>query len=103
MDIIFQAHHAAVSPRLRERAERAVRTAARGVRRAVDAVIRFQGDGRDRRVEIVVHAPRHKALVAEGRDSRFGPALATANARLEAQARHEKRTRRGPGTRFVTA
>lgn len=103
MDIIFQAHHAAVSPQLRERAERSVRKAARGVRRAVDAVIRFEGDGPDRRVEIVVHAPRHKALVAEGRDSRFGPALATAIARLEAQARQEKRTRRAPGIRSVTA
>lgn len=103
MEIIFQAHHASVSPRLRERAERAVRKAALRVRRAVDAVIRFEGDGPDRRVEIVLRAPRHRAIVAEGRDASFGPALSTAVARLEAQARQEKRPRRAPSPRVVNA
>ena len=94
MEIIFQSHHATVSPRLRERAERAVSRAAQRLRRAVDAVIRFESDGPTRRVEIVLHAPRQKPVVAEGRADRFGAALASAVERLNAQTRRSRRLAR---------
>jgi ribosome-associated translation inhibitor RaiA len=91
MDVIFHAHHAVVSERLRQRAQRAVERVASRMKRTVDAVVRFEGDGRTRRVEIVVHAPRHRRLVAEGHGAFFGPALGEAIGRLEAQTRHRKR------------
>lgn len=95
MDVIFHAHHAAVSDRMRERAQRAVERVAARLKRTVDAVVRFEGDGRTRRVEIVLHAPRHCHLVAEGQAAYFGPALGEAIIRLEAQLRRHKRTPKG--------
>jgi ribosome-associated translation inhibitor RaiA len=92
MDVIFHAHHAIVSERLRLRAQRAVERVASRMKRTVDAVVRFEGDGRTRRVEIVLHAPRHRRLIAEGNSRFFGPALGEAIIRLEAQTRHRKRT-----------
>jgi ribosome-associated translation inhibitor RaiA len=94
MDVIFHAHHAVVTDRLRERAERSVERLASRLRRTVDAVVRFEEDGRTRRVEIVVHAPRHCRLVAEGQGRVFGAALADAISRLESQVLHRKRTPR---------
>jgi ribosome-associated translation inhibitor RaiA len=85
VDIIFQAHHATISDTMRARAERAVRKASLRLRRAVDAVVRFEEDGPTRRVEIVLRAPRHRNLVAEGRSRFYGVALAAAIERLQAQ------------------
>ena len=91
MEIIFQAHNATVSDRLRERAERAVLKASQRLKRAVDAVIRFEHDGPTRRVEIVLHAPRHRDVRATGDAPRFAGALAIALAHLDAQTRDPKR------------
>ena len=87
MEIIFHAHHANVSDRMRKRAESAVRRAARRMARAVDGIIRFEQDGPVKRVEIVLHAPRQRNLIARGEGRYFGPAFAGAgdsklNARL---------------------
>jgi len=65
MQIIFHSHHASVSDRMRLRAEEGVRKLAARLGGAVDAVIRFQDDGPRRRVEIVMHASRHRRLIAE--------------------------------------
>lgn len=92
MEILFQSHHAQVSDRMRERARIAVTKLAARLTRAVDAVVRFEEDGPTRRVEIVLHAPRRRAIVAEGSARFFGPALGYAIDRLEAQARQVKRT-----------
>jgi ribosome-associated translation inhibitor RaiA len=92
MDVIFHAHHAVISDRVRARAQRAVERAAARLKRSVDAVVRFEGDGRTRRVEIVLHAPRQKRLVAEGRAAFFGAALADAIRCIESQLRRTKRT-----------
>ena len=85
MDIVFHAHHAVISDDLRARAERVVHKAAARLHRAVDATVRFEEDGPTRRVEIVLHAPRHRPVVAVGEARLLGPALSAAAARLQAQ------------------
>jgi ribosome-associated translation inhibitor RaiA len=92
VEILFQSHHAQVSDRMRERARIAVMRLAARLTRAVKAVVRFEEDGPTRRVEIVLHAPRRRAMVAEGSARFFGPALGFAIGRLEAQTRQLKRT-----------
>ena len=92
MEILFQSHHAQVSERIRERARAAVTRLGARLARAVNAVIRFEEDGPTRRVEIVLHAPRRRAMVAEGSARFFGPALTYAIDRLDAQTRQLKRT-----------
>ena len=97
MEIIFHAHHAVISPRMQARADRAVRNAAKRFGRVHDAVVRFEGDGRLRRVEVQLHAPGSRHLVAEGFARYYGPALAQAVSKLRAQASSLKRTRKERG------
>jgi hypothetical protein len=99
MEIIFHAHHAAISPRLQLRAERALRKTVTRLGRAVDAIARFEEDGPTRRVELVLHAPRGKRLVAHGEGRAFGPALTEALGRLGAQVEHVRRPRKAVTSR----
>ena len=85
MDIIFHGHHADASEHMRQRAAAGVRRIARRLDGAVDASIRFEQDGPVRRVEIVLHAPRHRRLVAEAEGRFYGPAISEALVRLQAQ------------------
>jgi ribosome-associated translation inhibitor RaiA len=82
VEIIFHAHHAIISEHMRARATRALSKFATRVDRPVDAVVRFEGDGPTRRVEIVFHAARGRRLVAEGHGRYYGPALKEAVTRL---------------------
>ena len=91
MEIIFQSHHATVSQFMRDRAERGVRKIGARLARAVDAVVRFEADGPLRRVLIVLHAPRHRDVRAEGTAPRFAGALSQAMRRLDDQTRDPKR------------
>jgi ribosome-associated translation inhibitor RaiA len=88
---------------MRRKVERMVAKAAARAPRAVDAVVRFEENRRGRSVEVVLHAPRHAPLVAKAEGPFFGPAVAQALARLEAQLAKEKRTpkarARATGTR----
>lgn len=88
MEIIFHAHHADISPRLHLRTEQGLRKTVARLGRAVDAIARFEEDGPTRRVELVLHAPRGKRLVARGEGRYFGPALTMALGRLGAQIEH---------------
>lgn len=94
MEIIFHAHHANVSERMRKRAEAAVRRAAIRLSTAVDGIIRFEQDGPVKRVEILLHAPRQRDLVARGEGKFFGPAFASAMSRLTAQIQSLRASRR---------
>ena len=94
MDIIFHVHHAIISDRMRRRTEAAVRRAGLRLGRAVDAIIRFEQDGPVKRVEILLHAPRQRDLVARGQGRYFGPAFAAAMDRLLAQIRPLRSSRR---------
>lgn len=94
MEIIFHAHHANISDRMRKRAETAVRKLALRVKRTVDAIIRFEQDGPVKRVEIQLHAPRQKGIVATGEGRYFGPAFTIAMERLTVQIRRMNATKR---------
>lgn len=93
MEIIFHAHNATIPEPLKGRAERAVLKFGRRLQRAVDAVVRFEGDGPTRRVEIVLHAPKQRNLVAEGRARSYATALTDALSRLQAQIPKKNQTR----------
>ena len=87
MEIIFHAHHATISDSMRRRAEAGVRRIGRLMGRAVDAVIRFEQDGPMKRVEIVLHAPSTREIVARAESRYFGLALTASLERLGAQVR----------------
>ncbi len=87
MEIIFHAHHASISDSMRRRAEAGVRRIGRRIGRAVDAVIRFEQDGPVKRVEIVLHAPPKRDLVARAESRFYGLALTDALVRIGAQVR----------------
>ena len=93
MEIIFHAHHAEISPRLQQRAEASLRRLVARLGRAVDAIVRIEQDGPARRVELVLHAPRGRRLVARGEARFFGPALTMALGRLNAQVTRSKTAR----------
>ena len=94
MEIVIQTHHAVISEPMRERARAAVARLARRLSRPAGAIVRFEQDGPTRRVEIEMRAPRRRSLIAEGTARFFGPALAAAIDRIEAQARQLKRPAR---------
>ena len=91
MEIVFHSHHASVSDRLRRSAQLGIEKIVRRLTRTVDAVVRFEQDGPTRRVEIVLHAPRSRRIVAEGTARYFGPALAAALAHVKTQTNHVNR------------
>jgi len=91
VEIIFHAHNAPIPDRLRRRAELALNQAAERLARAVDAIVRFEQDGPVKRVEIVLHAPRQRKVIALGEGKFYGPALTIAIDRLGAQVRKLRR------------
>jgi len=76
---------------VRGKAEQTIAKLARRLKRAVDAHVVFEHDGPTRRVEIVLHAPRRRNLVAEGRASQYAVALDLALEHLASQTNHAKR------------
>ncbi len=92
MDILFQSHHAVISDAMARRAERTMRRLARKTDRVVTALARFEQDGPTRRVELIFLLPRRVRLASTGEARNYGPALAAAAARMEAQLARRKRT-----------
>jgi ribosome-associated translation inhibitor RaiA len=90
VEIVFHAHNAPIPDRLRRRAEVALERVD-GLAHAVDATVRFEQDGPVKRVEIVLHAPRQKNVIALGEAKFYGPALNTAIDKLKAQVRKLRR------------
>lgn len=86
MEIVFQSHHATVPDRVRQNARRSLEKLGLRLTRPVSGTIRFEEDGRMRRVELEIIGPGRR-LVAEGTGRYYGPALAAALAHLEAQLR----------------
>jgi ribosome-associated translation inhibitor RaiA len=96
MEIILHAHHAEVSASLRAQAESAIRRLALRLHSVANAIIRFVGDGKTRRVEIVLRGTRHRELFAVADAHAFAPALSAAVHRLESQVTRTRRSRRVP-------
>lgn len=97
MEIVLHSHHAAVSDRLRARAEQGLTRLGRRVPGVVDGRLRFEQDGSTRVVELTLHAPGRRHLVAKARGRHWGPAIAEALAQLEQQIGSAKRTRKEQG------
>lgn len=94
MEIILHAHHAEVPANVQRDAIEAVKTIAARLRRVVDAIVRFESDGPERRVEIVLRAPRRREVVAHAFGRQFEPALALALTRLQSQVGRARRSKR---------
>ncbi len=90
MEIKTHGHHIEVTDSLRLKAEDGARKLAEHLQRAVNADIWFGEDGVMKTVEIVLHAPRYKNLVATAQAKYHEPALADAVAKLDAQIRRLK-------------
>ncbi|MBX9928157.1 MAG: HPF/RaiA family ribosome-associated protein [Gemmatimonadaceae bacterium] len=88
---MFHSSHADISEAMQRRTGRQVEKLALRLPRAVGAVVRFEEDGPERRVEIVLSAPRHTRLVASATGRHFGPLVTEVIARLTVQADKEKR------------
>ncbi|MBX3133199.1 MAG: hypothetical protein KF689_07435 [Gemmatimonadaceae bacterium] len=97
MEIVIHSHHADVSPYMRKRALRAVERAAARIPRIVEGIIRFEQDGKTRRITVTLRAPRHKDLMGKGEGRFYGPSLTAAIAKVNAQASREKRSHGRPG------
>jgi ribosome-associated translation inhibitor RaiA len=92
MEIVIHIHDADISERMRQRAELALRKAARRAARPQDGVIRFQQDGTVRRVEMTLHTAGGRRYVAKSDAPYFGSALTDAARKLAMQLDHQKRT-----------
>lgn len=91
---MIHCHQTEVTESLRARAEEGVRRAAARLRRAMDATVCFDVDGIHRTVEIVLHAPRYRRLVACGAGRRHEVALSEALERLDAQIQRIRSARK---------
>ncbi|MEK7239043.1 MAG: hypothetical protein AAB224_00515 [Gemmatimonadota bacterium] len=92
MEIVFSHRGIALTESMLKKAERAVLKAAERVPRATAALVRFDQDGPERRVEIVFTAPQGVRLVAATSGRYWGPALDAALVRLVRQASKERHT-----------
>jgi ribosome-associated translation inhibitor RaiA len=103
VDVVYHAHNAVISDRMKQRASRGLSKITQRLDRAVDATVRFHQDGPTRRVEIRLNAPGQRDLVSEGMARFYGPALNIALAHLESQVGHVRRSPKGKGSRLVSA
>lgn len=101
MELVFSHRGVALTQSMLKKAEKAVLKAAERLPRLTGATVRFDADGPERRVEIVVTAPRGTRLVAAAAGRYWGPALNAALIKLVRQASKERRTpaRRTPARR----
>src|SRR5690348_15573948 len=90
MEIHFHGHQTEITDGLRHRASEGARKLEEHLQRAVDADVWFGEDGVLKTVEIVLHAPRRKNLVAKSAAKFHEAALTDAIAKLDAQIRRLK-------------
>ena len=90
MEIQFHGHQTEITDGLRTRAAEGAQKLAEHLGRPVDADVWFDEDGVLKTVELVLHAPHYKKLVAKGEGKYHEPALTDAIAKLDAQIRRLK-------------
>lgn len=94
MKIQTHGHHIEITDSLRMKAEGGARKLADHLKRAVNADIWFGEDGVLRTVEIVLHAPKYKNMVAKAQAKYHEPALTEAIAKMDAQIRRLKSSKK---------
>jgi hypothetical protein len=94
VEMVFSHRGIALTKSMLKKAERAVLKAAERIPRATAAIVRFDADGPERRVEIVFTAPRGTRLVAAAVGRYGGTARNAALLKLVRQASKERRTPR---------
>ncbi len=92
MEIVFSHRGIALTESMLKKAERAILKASERAPRATGALVRFEQDGPERRVEIVFTAPQGVRLVASASGRFWGPALDDALVKLVRQASKERHT-----------
>jgi len=92
MEISFSHRGIELTESMLKKAERAIVKASERIPRATGAHVRFNQKGSERRVEIVVTAPRGTRLVATDSGRHWGPALDSALTKIVRQASKERRT-----------
>ncbi len=90
MEVQFHGHQTEINDGLRRRATDGAQKLMEHLGRAVDADVWFGENGVLKTVEIVLHAPRYKKLVAKGEAKYHEAALTDAIAKLDAQIRRIK-------------
>lgn len=90
MEIQFHGHQTEITEGLRHRAEEGARKLAEHLHRAVDADVWFGEDGVLKTVEVKLHAPKRRTLVAKSAAKFHEAALTDAIAKLDAQIRRLK-------------
>lgn len=90
MEIHFHGHQTEITDGLRFRAAEATRKLAEHLQHAVDADVWVGEDGVHKTVEVVLHAPGRKNLVAKSAAKFHEAALTDAIAKLDAQIRRLK-------------
>lgn len=90
MEIQFHGHQTEITDGLRTRASEGAQKLAEHLGRPVDADVWFDGDGVLKTVEVVLHSPRQRKLVARGEGKYHEPALTDAISKLDAQIRRLK-------------
>ena len=94
MEIHFHGHQTEITDGLRHRASEGASKLAEHLQRAVDADVWFGEDGVLKTVEIKLHAPGTKSLVAKSAAKFHEAALTDAIAKLDAQIRRLKLTKK---------
>lgn len=100
MEVIWHAHNAVISDRLRQRVLQALDKVGRRAPEVTRAEVRFEREATRCRVELSLRVHR-KSLVAEGHGRYYGPALAQALEHLQQQLTRERRTARERASRLV--
>lgn len=102
MELVMHLHHATVIEAMRSKIEAMVTSAAKKLPRVVDATIHLEQDGSVRRVEVMLHAPKHPALVATAEGRYFGPLVSEALLKLGKQMAREKKTPKARARAYTT-
>ena len=90
MEIVIHGHQAELTESLKTRAEDGVRKLNDHLRQLVSADVCFAGEGVQKSVEVVVHAPGNSRLVSKAESKYHEAALTEAIQKMDAQIRKLK-------------
>ena len=94
MEVVIRGHQAELTDSLKTRAEDGVRKLNDHLRQLVSADVCFAGEGVQKSVELIVHAPGNARLVSKAEAKYHEAALTDAIAKMDAQIRKLKSARK---------